>query len=151
MGRGFTGRHMAVGMIAFFGVVLAVNLLMATAASSTFGGTVVDNSYVASQRFNAWLEEADAAGRLGWTADIGRAEGRVAIVLRDHGGPLKGASIAAVARHPLGRLEDIPLHFGEKAPGQYQSAEPLPSGRWQVRLDIRHRARHTRLMGDIAA
>ena len=34
-------------------------------AMSTFGGIVVENSYVASQEFNGWLEEArqsDGAG-----------------------------------------------------------------------------------------
>ncbi|MFP5454579.1 MAG: FixH family protein, partial [Alphaproteobacteria bacterium] len=55
MRRGFTGRHMAASMVGFFTVVIAVNVTMATVASHSFGGTVVDNSYVASQRFNRWL------------------------------------------------------------------------------------------------
>ncbi|MGE0776676.1 MAG: FixH family protein, partial [Sphingomonadaceae bacterium] len=55
MTRSFTGRHMAIILIAFFGVVIAVNFYMARMAIGTFGGTVVDNSYVASQRFNGWL------------------------------------------------------------------------------------------------
>ena len=65
MTRRFTGRHMLVLMLAFFGVVVAVNLLMATLATRTFGGTVVDNSYVASQRYNRWLDagaRAESAG-----------------------------------------------------------------------------------------
>ena len=60
----FTGRHMAAIMLAFFGVVIAINFTMATLAETTFGGTVVDNSYVASQSFNAWLR---AGRQLGWT------------------------------------------------------------------------------------
>ena len=55
MQRAFTGRHMAAIMVAFFGVVIVVNLLNARLASSTFGGEVVENSYVASQDFNRWL------------------------------------------------------------------------------------------------
>jgi hypothetical protein len=61
--RPFTGRHMAMIMIAFFGVVIAVNVLMARFAVSTFGGVVVENSYVASQHFNRWLDEARVEGR----------------------------------------------------------------------------------------
>ena len=53
----FTGRHITIIMVAFFAVVIAVNLLMARYATSTFGGVVVENSYVASQNFNKWLDE----------------------------------------------------------------------------------------------
>src|SRR3546814_2526847 len=56
----FTGRHAAMILVAFFGVVIAVNIVMASFALSTFGGTVVDNSYVASQHYNQWLARADA-------------------------------------------------------------------------------------------
>ena len=59
MSRPFTGRHMAMILVAFFGVVIVVNLIMARYASSTFGGIVVENSYVASQEFNKWLDEAE--------------------------------------------------------------------------------------------
>src|SRR3546814_19411645 len=58
--RPFTGRHAAMILIAFFGVVISVNIVMASFALSTFGGTVVDNSYVASQHSNEWLATADA-------------------------------------------------------------------------------------------
>jgi nitrogen fixation protein FixH len=54
--RTFTGWHMALILIGFFAVVVGVNLLMARFASSTFGGVVVENSYVASQQFNGWLK-----------------------------------------------------------------------------------------------
>ena len=41
MKRPFTGRHMAAILIAGFGVVIAVNLVMARFAVTTFGGVVV--------------------------------------------------------------------------------------------------------------
>jgi nitrogen fixation protein FixH len=66
-GRKFTGWHMTGILVAFFGVVVSVNVFMAQAAISTFGGTVVDNSYVASQKFNGWLDKAEAQKALGWT------------------------------------------------------------------------------------
>jgi nitrogen fixation protein FixH len=56
---------MAAIMVAFFAVVIAVNVYMARLASSTFTGVVVENSYVASQHFNRWLDEARAEERLG--------------------------------------------------------------------------------------
>ena len=60
MTRNFSGKHMAIILVSFFGVVIVVNLVMARLAVSTFGGVVVENSYVASQEFNRWLEEAEA-------------------------------------------------------------------------------------------
>src|SRR5687768_10998939 len=66
----FTGRHMAAIICTFFGVVIAVNMLMAVLATRTFGGTVVDNSYVASQKFNGWLAQARAQQSLGWQESV---------------------------------------------------------------------------------
>ena len=66
MRKEFTGRHMAAILVAGFGVVIAVNLMMARFAVSTFGGVVVENSYVASQEFNTWLERAAQSRAIGW-------------------------------------------------------------------------------------
>ena len=105
MTRRFTGRHMAVVICTFFGVVIAVNLLMATLATRTFGGTVVDNSYVASQKFNGWLAEARAQQALGWQEEVWLDDSRRAEVTISMGGrPLDGSAITGSARHPLGRL-----------------------------------------------
>ena len=54
--RRFTGYHATMIIVAFFAVVVGVNMVMARFALSTFGGTVVDNSYVASQKYNEWLK-----------------------------------------------------------------------------------------------
>ena len=51
-------------MLAFFGVIIAVNVVMATLASTSWTGLVVENSYVASQEFN---RKADARPRPGGT------------------------------------------------------------------------------------
>ena len=144
--RGFTGRHMLTIMIGFFGVVIAVNVTMATLAARTFGGTVVDNSYVASQRFNRWLTEGRAQDRLGWTTRLtldDRRHIRVMLSNRD-GGQLGGAEVDAVARHPLGREGDVPLRFQPAGEGFYLSDRPLPAGRWQVHVEIRRGANELR-------
>ena len=72
MRKPFTGRHFTLIMVAFFGVVIAINLVMARYASATFGGVVVENSYVASQRFNSWLGKARTQDALGWDATATR-------------------------------------------------------------------------------
>lgn len=135
MGKPFTGRHMAVILVGAFAVILTVNLAMARLASSTFGGEVVENSYVASQEFNQWLDKAEASKRLGWTAQPYRlADRRIGLRL---GGVPAGAAISAIARHPLGREPDKALSFAADASGSYASVEPLPEGRWLLRIALK--------------
>ena len=129
----FTGRHMAAILIAFFAVVLAVNLLLARLAGATFGGVVVENSYVASQNFNRWLDAAAQERRLGWrTAVARRADGRLAVTLTD---APENAAVFAIARHPLGHLPDVRLALTKDMAGTFVSDEPLPEGRWRLRLE----------------
>lgn len=137
MTRRFTGRHMTAILLAFFGVVVAVNLTMATFATRTFGGKVVENSYVASQKFNTWLAEAKAQEALGWKhrASLdGRR--RVILVVEAGGKPLAGASVKGFARHPLGREADLPLRFVSDGAGRWQSATSLKAGRWYAHIDV---------------
>lgn len=130
----FTGRHMAVILVSGFAVVFAVNFLMASLASSTFGGIVVENSYVASQEFNRWLDEAAKERALGWKLTASRrGDDRIAATLT--GAPAE-ASVVAEARHPLGRMADVRLTFARGAGGAWISDRPLPAGRWTLRFAV---------------
>ncbi len=131
----FTGRRMAAIFVGGFAVVIAVNLLMASIAVGSFHGTVVDNSYAASQSYNGWLKQAAASKALGWQAvPHRRADGRV--VVEALGVPAD-AQMTATAERPLGAREDTPLTFAPEAQGRWVSREALAPGRWQVRLAIR--------------
>nr|WP_263624869.1 FixH family protein [Novosphingobium huizhouense] len=140
---------MAAIMVAFFGVVIAVNVLMARLATSTFGGVVVENSYVASQHFNTWLDEARAEKALGWKARFERtSRGALRVVLRDAGGrALTGARVGVVAEHPLGLRDDETLTLRETAPGLYEA--PLAAGRWRLRISARAQGHEWRAVGDV--
>ena len=143
--RAFTGWHMTAILVTFFAVVIAVNMLMATMAVRSFGGAVVENSYVASQKFNGWLAQARAQEKLGWrdrvTLDLSR---HVRMELN-----VKGAQLSAVAQHPLGRAPDIMLRLHEVVPGTYVSDRVLPAGRWQLRFDIRHAGGEEHLLREV--
>jgi len=135
MRGGFTGRHMAAILVSFFAVVIAVNFTMARFAMSTFGGKVVENSYVASQHYNVWLARAEAQDRLGWTPKISLdADRHVRVEIRKDGRPLSDLRVAATASHPLGRTAPAILRFEAVADDAWRSVEPLAIGR--QRLDI---------------
>ncbi len=130
--REFTGRHMAIIMVAGFGIVIAVNLTMAAFAIGGFQGVVVENSYVASQQFNGWLDQAARSRALGWQAKAKRAaDGHV--LLATAAVPT-GATITASLRRPLGMQEFASLTFRQVGDGTWRSDQPVAAGRWLMRL-----------------
>lgn len=148
--RPFTGRHMAAIMVAFFGVVIGVNVFMAHLATSSFTGEVVENSYVASQHFNRWLDEAKREQALGWQAGAERIDdGRVVLTLV---GLPADAKVMAWARHPLGRVADRALEFRPVAGrrGHFVSVEALPAGRWRLRIEVNAGAKAWRAERDVS-
>ncbi len=138
MTRPFTGWHMALILIAFFSVVIGVNITMARFAIGTFGGTVVDNSYVASQQYNGWLAKARRQAALGWHPRVSADASRhVVIAIATHAGPLIGARVVATAIHPLGALPPVRLTFTQ-SDGGARSVQSLPAGRWLLHIDVVH-------------
>lgn len=132
--QAFTGRHMTGILVAFFGVVIAVNVLNARYASATFGGEVVENSYVASQDFNRWLDEAKNEKALGWDeVTTWRPDGRLVVAVK---GAPANVGVAGMARHPLGRLPDRSIAFEPIGGGRFLSRQALPDERWQIRLTL---------------
>ena len=141
MTKRFTGWHFTVIITAFFGVVVAVNLTMAVFATRTFGGVVVENSYVASQKYNDWLEAAKRQQKLAWTIESTLDEQRrVTIALS-----IDGAKVTGFARHPLGREPDVPLTFITRG-AQARTVNPLPAGRWNIHLLVRRGESEARLI-----
>ena len=151
MHRRFTGWHMFAILIAMFGTIIAVNLVMAHFAISTFGGTVVDSSYVATRNFDCWLAEARRQKMLGWrvTATIDPHR-RVLVAAVAPNGPIDGV-VSAVASHPLGRAPDHAIKFMRTGAGQYVATRPLPAGRWTLKITVTSGRTVARFTKDIPA
>jgi nitrogen fixation protein FixH len=134
--RAVTGRHMLAFILAFFGVVIAVNLTMATLANTSWTGLVVENTYVASQQFNKKAEEGRAQAALGWTGKLTIAWGEVRYGLTDAAGkpvPLHGVKV--LFRHPAYEKEDKAVILA-LASGQEFAAQHMPKdGVWIVEVD----------------
>ncbi len=135
--RPFTGWHMTAILVAFFGTVMAVNFSAAYVAISGFGGTVVDNSYVASQNYNRWLAEGRAQAALGWHVTAARDDaGRIIATITDTNGPWDGA-VTGAARRTMGRDPEVVLDFVGLGEGRYRSTAVAPTGRATLRLSLR--------------
>ena len=136
MTKRFTGLHMAAILVTFFAVVIAVNMTMAVMASRTFGGTVVENSYVASQNFNSWLTAAHRQQSSGLNAQLALDGQRRLVLTVTPGLARQGAVPVGHAEHPLGRAADVPVRFVAMEPGNFRTATSIPGGRWIVRLSL---------------
>lgn len=131
--RPFTGRHMLLVMLAFFGVIIAVNVVLAVLAADSWTGLVVKNSYVASQDFSETAAEARRQDALGWSPRLDYRPGRLRLVLDGpRGEPLRGVAVTARIGRPVHENDDRLVALPEREAGIYETPLELAPGLWQV-------------------
>ena len=75
VGRPITGRMVLAALVAFFGFVMLVNIVMVRAAITTFGGVDTPSSYQAGLAFKAEEAEAAAQAARNWTVEAETGKG----------------------------------------------------------------------------
>lgn len=132
----FTGRHMIALMVAFFGVVIAVNLTLAFLARSSWTGLVVDNIYVASQEFNERAAAAKQQAALGWTGNLVIDGHGIGYRLVDRAGKPVEVTKATVRLHrPAYEGEDQELELAPVGEGAVARAASVRDGAWIVEVE----------------
>lgn len=132
--RRFTGWHMAAICIGAFGVIIAVNLLLAFSAVRTFPGVEVKNSYVASQEFDT---RRDAQEALGWTVRAEAAGGLVVLSITDDtGAPVMVGDLQATLGRATHVKADMTPEFRFDGRAYVARAE-LGDGNWNIRMTAR--------------
>lgn len=133
--RKFTGWHMLAIMVAFFSVVIAVNLTMAFFAQSSWSGFVVENRYVASRQFNGKVAESRAQTALGWKSELAIADGKVSYRLTDSVGNVVGSRrTTATFRRPASAAEDRDVVLKPQPDGSLSAPVDLGDGVWVVEI-----------------
>lgn len=131
----FTGRHLLLIMVAFFGVIIAVNLTMASFARSSWTGLVVENSYVASQEFNEKAAEERAQLALGYMSSLKIDGAEISYAILDHDGrKVKIRSAEARFHRPVTTREDTRVTFAIDPSGAATGTEDLTDGVWIMQL-----------------
>lgn len=132
--RELTGRKVLAITVASFGIIIAVNVVMAWYAVETFPGLEVENSYVASQDFNRRLREQQS---LGWTTDAELIGGHLIVrILGADGQPAPVASITAILGRPTTEREDTTPELRFEG-GAFVSDVDVDYGNWDLRIDAR--------------
>jgi nitrogen fixation protein FixH len=129
----FTGWHMLATVCVFFGVVIAVDVSMATMAYRTFSGEVAQDPYEAGLAYNRTLVQRRAQTALGWAATIEDSPGAVRLRMTDRDGrPVAGLTVAAKLERPATEAGSVNAAFVESAPGIYDARLPGLSGAWDI-------------------
>jgi nitrogen fixation protein FixH len=130
-GKPLTGRKVLAIVLAFFGVIISVNLVLAYQAVNTFSGLEVQNSYVASQTFDA---DRAAQLALGWQVSAEVEDGYLTIAFTDEAGaPVDVAALEAVVGRATHVREDQSPAFSYGR-GQFIAPVELAPGNWNIRL-----------------
>lgn len=139
--RELTGRAVLMIILAFFGVVISVNVVMARFAVSTFGGVETESSYKAGLAFRSEEEAAAQQATRGWKveADVESQgeERHVMLIVRDATGkPLNGLEVTARLFHPTDARGDVALVLAAVGNGRYKGTATAHAGQWDMMLDL---------------
>lgn len=127
----FTGKHMAIIVVLFFGIIIGVNVLMIVSSARTWTGLVVPNSYVASQEFQERADAAHAQDDAGWTMDVHYRQSELVVVLQDDGRMLHVTGVSAFVRRPVGGHDDATVALAE-GEAEYVGRIDLAPGVWDI-------------------
>lgn len=131
MARELTGRHVLAITLAAFGVIIAVNMVMAVKAVSTFPGLETPNSYVASQRFD---RDRAAQEALGWTVTPEYDGRELTLMVRDpQGNPARIKSLTATVGRPTHVRDDQTPRFIYEH-GLFRAPLTLAPGIWNINV-----------------
>ncbi len=139
---GFTikGWHVAVGVTAFFGIIIAVDATFLTLAYRTHPGQVANKPYEAGLVYNAELERKRRQAELGWRAAAEARPGELAVWLRDRdGAPLSSLTVSVDLQRPATGHGRTTINLTESEPGLYVSRTGL-AGTWDAAVSARDAA-----------
>jgi nitrogen fixation protein FixH len=140
--RELTGRAVLLWLIAFFGVVFAVNGWLVQAATSTFGGLDTPSSYQAGLRFESEIGRAERQQALHWQVDgtlkrDGAGEAVLDVSVRDaQGQPISGLSADATLEHPANAGLDRVIHLAKIGSGAFHGVAQGRAGQWDLIVDF---------------
>lgn len=138
-----SGRMVFAMLIAFFGVIMTVNAIMAHYAISTFAGLETESSYKAGLAFRSEGDAAERQEALGWSVDVSMAppaagdERRIVVEVRDKAGnALNGLDIQARMLHPTDARQDATVQLVGLGRGRYGGEAVAHAGQWDLQLDL---------------
>jgi nitrogen fixation protein FixH len=137
-----TGTKVFLMLVAFFGLVIGVNVTMMKLAIATLPGTEVDSAYRASLAFSSDIAAARAQEQRGWRVNA-RVERKVDgatlvnVEARDrNGAPLSGIGFSARLARPTDKRADRVVVLDERGSGTFRGmAAGIHPGQWDLVIE----------------
>jgi nitrogen fixation protein FixH len=140
--RPITGRFVLIVTVAFFAVVISVNVVMMRLAIATLPGTEVDSAYSASLAYQKEIQAAQQQDRRDWKVDAHlerNADGTAQLNVGAKApgdAPLAGLSVFARLERPTDRRADRPFDVSENGGGIYRGiAHGVAPGQWDLVIE----------------
>ena len=137
-----TGRKVFILLVAFFGVVIGVNMIMMRLAIQTLPGTDVDSAYSASLAYEHEIAAAHDQNARNWKVDAHIQRGpdggaTLQVEARDDSGkPMSGLKFQGRFERPTDRRADLPVALAETGIGIYRGSAPMIApGQWDLVLE----------------
>jgi len=126
-----TGRHVLLMLLAFFGVMLMVNIYFTVAAVKTFRGEDVPRSYRQGLEYNQTIAARAQQNQLDWHVQVNQTGSHIILAFQDaEKRPLNYLTIEAKLRHPVDTARDRPITFTADDDGLYKANVEKQAGRW---------------------
>ncbi len=141
--REITGRMVFAGLLAFFGVVIGVNMVMARYAVTTFAGVETESSYRAGLAFKGEEDRAAAQDARHWQVDVKietLADGSRSLEARARdaaGRPINALGARALFARPTDARKDVVAQLEPLGEGVYRARGlAADAGQWTLILDF---------------
>ena len=132
-------------LVAFFGIVAAVNAVMITAAVTTFGGVETESSYKAGLAFAREMAASREQAARRWQVSARLSPGSdkatsVDISVRDAEGRAQAGLDATVRLvHPTDRRADRIAAVTERDAGVFRGTVSADPGQWDLVIELSRR------------
>jgi nitrogen fixation protein FixH len=140
MDRPLTGRTVLYAMLAFFGVIIAVNGTFLYFALSSFPGLSTEHAYEEGVAYNQTLALAARQNAAGWVSQVSFSQPEtINLTLTGPSGTgVGGLALEGLLMRPAHNRLDQKMPLVEVRPGQYRGvvSKALP-GRWRLEVTAR--------------
>lgn len=136
-----SGRHVAIGLVAFFGFVSLVNGVMIYFAVDQFPGLETTDSYRRGLAYNDVLKNAEVLDRRGWVTSIEHfSDGESGLVIslavkENNGRPARISDVVGTLKRPVHDSADQIQVFRFSESGLYQARfSDVDAGQWRLSI-----------------
>lgn len=134
----YSGKRILYYFIAFFLVIIAVNVIFIKSALKSHTGVITKNAYEKGLNYNKTIQKADEQAKLGWQTNFKIDNHHVELRLVDKNNmPINHAEITLFCKNMTSDKHDFSVPLTYIKDGLYQNMIDFGrKGQWDIRVAI---------------